>query len=97
MSWNIARRRRRRTRKKKSPAEARPKSGDEPEHEPEKCEAISQGRIMRKRERKRDDDVVPLATSYSMRVQVSPPQNMPPKAQPWTFSLSLPRSAMVES
>jgi hypothetical protein len=31
------------------------------------------------------------------RVQVWPPQNMPPKAQPWTRRLSVPFSAIVES
>ena len=31
------------------------------------------------------------------RFQVWPPQNMPPKAQPWTLSKSLPFSAIVKS
>ena len=32
-----------------------------------------------------------------MRFQVWPPQNMPPKAQPWTLSTFGPFMAMVES
>ena len=31
------------------------------------------------------------------RFQVWPPQNMPPKAQPWTLSVLVPFSAIVES
>ena len=31
------------------------------------------------------------------RFQVWPPQNMPPKAQPWTLSVSVLFSAIVES
>ena len=30
-------------------------------------------------------------------MQGMPPQNMPPKAQPWTLSVSVPLSAIVES
>ncbi len=38
-----------------------------------------------------------LARGQFTRVQVWPPQNMPPNAQPWTRSVSGPFRAIVES
>jgi hypothetical protein len=37
------------------------------------------------------------STAQLTRVQVCPPQNTPPKAQPWTRNVSEPFSAIVES
>ena len=38
-----------------------------------------------------------IAAGQFTRVQVWPPQNMPPKAQPWTRRVSVPFIAIVES